>query len=65
MERDGAPADCPQLSLRKQRLDQWPVGPEGEGNEKERERCCEENWGRQSWGALGVGPQKLPPSQGC
>lgn len=40
MEREGAPrgpSDCPQRSQGKRRLDQWPVGPEGEGGERERE----------------------------
>lgn len=44
--RDRAPrgsSDCPQLSLGKQRLDQWSLGPEGEeGSERERARS-EEN----------------------
>lgn len=31
------PSDCPRLSLGKRRLDQWPLGPEGEDGSKKRE----------------------------
>lgn len=59
MEGDGTARGLPD------RLNQWPVGPEGEeGSERDRGRC-EENWERQSWDALGGGSQNLPPSQGC
>lgn len=68
MERDGAPRGPPICPQGKQGLDRWPVGPEGEERgwkERERERACAhvemfENWDRQSWDALGVGPQKPP-----
>uniref|UniRef100_A0A452V3K8 Mitoguardin 2 n=1 Tax=Ursus maritimus TaxID=29073 RepID=A0A452V3K8_URSMA len=61
----GSPPDCPQLSLGEVAAGPGTCGAEGEEVVGERGWYCEETWDRQSRDALGVGPQNLPPPQGC
>lgn len=58
MEKDGAPwglPDCPQVSLGEAEAGPGLWGLWERKVARERRRC-RDNWDRQSWDALGVGP---------